>query len=450
MLNPVLTFGQKANSIEADLCSLIFAGLMRFDSETGKHRDFLADHILSSDKKKYTFRLKENLIWHDGEKLTADDVIFTFRDVIQNPDFKNEFLKVSFSGVEIKKIDERTITFTLPKPYKFFLTNFTVGVLPRHLLEHTPVKNFHLDSFNQMPIGAGPFKFDNVSTENTKFDEIRLSKFKSFPFEKAKIDFLRFRLFHQKNDLILQLNELDSVRPALAEEIDLFPLSAKFKKYPFFLPQYVAVFVNMNREIFSAETGEKMRWALSLATDKNEILNEISGRRVDTPLLEIDSQNWLSETDLQKARGGLKDSGWFLPSQLEKENENEAAEINWISRPTKNEIWETTETNFFIAGEFPPGTKKVLVDDYKLNLFNPEKGEWSFNASLELGTLKFGENIFTIKFFDEKDLNLGEDKITIILKKAGEKVENAPEPGTDENEIENVVRISENGAKLQF
>ena len=133
---PPRVFGKKNNSVEADLTQLIFAGLMRFNAETGEYEDYLADHILSEDKRIYTFRLKEGLTWHDGIRITSDDVIFTFRDIIQHPNFNNEFLKASFDGVIIEKIDDRTVTFEIVQPYKFFLTNFTVGIVPKHLLQN--------------------------------------------------------------------------------------------------------------------------------------------------------------------------------------------------------------------------------------------------------------------------------------------------------------------------
>jgi len=475
LINPLFTFGKKGNSTEADLTNLIFAGLMRFNASKGKHEDFLADHILSQDKKTYTFRLKENLTWHDGVPITANDVIFTFQTVIQNPEFSNKFLHASFEEVDISKIDGRTISFKISRPYKFFLTNFTVGLLPRHLLEQTPIKNLHLDSFNQAPVGCGPFKFNHISTENNEFDEIRLSKFNDFIFEKPKIEFINFRIFHNKNDLIANLNELDSIRPILKREADLLPISEKFEKRIFHLPQYVSVFINMENPLFESDTGQKMRWALQLATNKTDILSQVNGKRIDTPLLEIDAQNWLTEFNLKKASGALKDSGWFLPEKLYSQNEIgleeilEETEHKWIFEPTSKEIFETKKTDFFILGRFPENTKNVFVNDYKLNLFDPEKGRWSFFASYDIGTLQYGENDFKIEFFDHKNQLLGQDNIKVIFKKEEEEITEIKDSITDnifneqdftsnkqENKEEIVMpkeiplRVSESGVELNI
>lgn len=442
-INPLFTFGAKANAVEADLVNLIFSGLMRYSPETGEMEDFLADHTLSADKRVYTFVLKENLLWHDGYPVTAEDVVFTFRDVIQNPDFENEFLKAAFQNVKIEKIDDRTVVFKIPEPYKFFLTNFTVGIVPRHLLVNTPVKNLSIDSFNQQPVGTGPFKFENIADADPRFDEIRLAKFKDFILEKPKIDFITFRLYQDKNNLLADLSKLDSVRPVLETE-DFVEANGKFTKDKFYLPQYVAVFINMEKPLFGGENGKKMRWALQLATNKDAILGEIPGKRIDTPLLEINSESWLSEYDPEKAAGALKDSGWILPGKVETGTPpaDEASssptaradlvyalgeKTKYIYEPSNQANFQTAATDFYLVGKRPEGTAMVKVNGYQLNLFNPEKGTWSYKASTALGTLRYGENTYNVKFLDKNGRVLDSDQIIITLVKKVATPEPKPE-----------------------
>lgn len=459
-INPLLVFGKKGNSIESEIVSLVFAGLMRYNAETGEHENFLADHTLSEDKTLYTFTLKENLKWHDGFTISADDVIFTFRDIIQHPQFENEFLSAAFKDVIIEKIDNRNVSFKIPKPYKFFLTNFTVGLVPRHLLNSTPVENLALDSFNQSPIGAGPFKFEHVSSGSASFTEVRLSKFKDFASQEPKIDFITFRLFQQEKDLLNNLKELDGIRPSLKNESILISDDNRFKEVTFNLPQYVAVFINMEKPLFKGEKGKKMRWALQLATNQEKIIEKVPSKRVDTPLLEVKLENWLSEFDLEKASGALKDSGWYIPGKLpsdeiQEEIEDESALNNipennpvhaaatekWIYSPSSKEIYNTQNDDFYILGRFPAGTVKVLINGYQLQLFSPEKGRWSYKASLKIGTLKYGENIFVAKFYDSKGNLLDEDKINIILSRNA--VVSIPEEEVEEIEEEIETEIAE-------
>ncbi|MCT4592251.1 MAG: ABC transporter substrate-binding protein [Candidatus Gracilibacteria bacterium] len=467
MLNPLFTFGAKSNSAEADITQLVFAGLMRYNSETETQEDFLADHTLSRDKKTYTFTLKKDLRWHDGYPITADDVIFTFRDIIQHPDFENEFLRSAFEGVEIKKIDQKTVTFRLAEPYKFFLTNFTVGLIPRHALLKTPVKNLSIDSFSQSPIGAGPYKFETISQKDPDFDEIRLSKFKDFILQKPKIDFITFRLYHSTEELEKNIDELDGVRPNLKTEDMVDTKHQKFEKLSFNLPQYIAVFINMENDIFKGKEGKKMRWALQLATNKEKILNQIPGKRIDTPLLEIDEKNWLSEYDLQKASGALKDSGWILKSKIPQEKPTEentesdtekttekaintnnlhavpSEKARYLKEPSELLRTDTTNNSFFITGRFPEGTTSIKVNNYTLQKFDQNGTEWTYKASTEIGTLKKGQNTYKIQFIKEDQI-IDEETITINLTEQTEEPAAEPkEPETQTPETEEPTELTD-------
>jgi ABC-type transport system substrate-binding protein len=122
-LNPWFVTG---NDVNRDIVSLVFSGLMRFDPRTGKVIDDLAT-VKIEDNRLFTATLKPGLQWHDSTKenphpVTADDVIFTFK-TIQEQGFPNPILQQNFKGVDIEKIDERTVRFRLSKPYSFFTSN---------------------------------------------------------------------------------------------------------------------------------------------------------------------------------------------------------------------------------------------------------------------------------------------------------------------------------------
>lgn len=80
-------------------------------------RWYLADSCeVSEDGLEYTLKLKDNLKWHDGEQITADDVIFTFNCNL-NTDNGAGYTNVVFVGdkeVKAEKVDDLTVKFTLP------------------------------------------------------------------------------------------------------------------------------------------------------------------------------------------------------------------------------------------------------------------------------------------------------------------------------------------------
>jgi len=121
-------------------------GLTTLNGITAKIEPALAETWeVSEDKKRITFTLRQGLQWSDGEPLTADDVVFTYQDIIFNPaiptDWK-DFLKVGASGVfpEIKKLSDRQVVFIFSEPFAPFLSTTTgpstnsVGILPKHAL----------------------------------------------------------------------------------------------------------------------------------------------------------------------------------------------------------------------------------------------------------------------------------------------------------------------------
>lgn len=161
-------------------------GLTTLNGITAKIEPALAESWqVSEDKKRITFTLRQGLQWSDGEPLTADDVIFTYRDVIFNPaiptDWK-DFLKVGTSGVfpEVKKLSDRQVEFIFPEPFAPFLSTTTgpstnsVGILPKHALSKfittkdvkgKPVflSTWGTDSDPKEVIVNGPYKIESYT-----------------------------------------------------------------------------------------------------------------------------------------------------------------------------------------------------------------------------------------------------------------------------------------------
>lgn len=447
LINPVFA---NQNPVDADLVKLIFAGLMKYDSEQNAIVDDVAEHTLSRDQKTYTFTIKENAYFHDGEKVTADDVYFTFHDVIQNSQFKNELLRREFEGIEISKVDNKTITFTLPRPYKFFLTNLTIGILPKHLLFDLPLENLDQSTFNQNPIGAGPFKFGQI-VMNTNSVDITLKRFENYHGQKPALDGLVLKTYQDYQTLIKNLDVLNGVRAIPKDQVATFPTQNKFVTKEYYLPQYIALFLNNSSPILK---DQKVRLALQLATDKQKIADsQVEPMIIDDPLMEIDQKNWIYQYDLKKAAGGLFDTGWKLPPKnstkevpvqnQEKQTENKPAttgylqdifivpqaraEGNFITEPNGGVDYKTSEASFYITGNTPSGTQQIIVNNYTLKLFDPAKGTWSYKADNAIGTLKEGENLYTIYAVDAAGVKNKIDEIKITFTKVEKPVENEPE-----------------------
>lgn len=137
-------------SSSSDINRLLFSGLMGFDWRTQKATPGMAaSYTVAEDQKTWTFTLRKNLKWSDGKPLTADDVVFTWNDVIYNPDINNvtrDAFILNRQQFVISKVDDLTVKVVTPEVYPPFLEYFGgIPILPRHVLE-TAVKEKRFES----------------------------------------------------------------------------------------------------------------------------------------------------------------------------------------------------------------------------------------------------------------------------------------------------------------
>ena len=140
-----------------EINSLIFNGLTAHDENNKVVPCLAKDWKFDEATNTYTFNLRDDVKWHDGEKFTANDVKFTI-ETIMNPDNASEIASNYEDITKIDVVNDNTIKITLKAPNTAMLDYLTVGVLPKHALEG---KDIATDEFNQKPIGTGPFNLKN-------------------------------------------------------------------------------------------------------------------------------------------------------------------------------------------------------------------------------------------------------------------------------------------------
>lgn len=143
------------DAASARVMQLIYNGLVRLDAQARIVPDVAASWDMP-DPATYVFHLRRDVVWHDGEGLTAADVHYTFTSIL---DAKTESPKRgSFGKIQaIEIVDDYTIRFRLSEPFAPFLTNnMTQGLIPR------PRRDGAEPNLDAHPIGTGPFKFDRL------------------------------------------------------------------------------------------------------------------------------------------------------------------------------------------------------------------------------------------------------------------------------------------------
>jgi peptide/nickel transport system substrate-binding protein len=138
------TFNFANNQSVPNVFFFIYEGLTKENGQTGESDPGLAESwTVSPDRKTVRFKLRPNLKWSDGHPLTSDDVVFTYQDVVFNPEVPieaKEQLKIGTKGEfpKVRKIDDRIVEFQLPEPFSPFLSATAspggVCILPKHAL----------------------------------------------------------------------------------------------------------------------------------------------------------------------------------------------------------------------------------------------------------------------------------------------------------------------------
>jgi peptide/nickel transport system substrate-binding protein len=144
---------------DRDLVALLFAGLVRNGPNGSLVPDLASRWTTSEDGRTWTFELREDAFWHDGQPVTAADVAFTIH-TLQDPDYSGP-RSTSWTGVTVQAIGERTVRFTLDTPIGGFLQAATQPIAPAHLLADIPVTSLPDYSFGERPVGSGPFALVN-------------------------------------------------------------------------------------------------------------------------------------------------------------------------------------------------------------------------------------------------------------------------------------------------
>lgn len=142
---------------------LLFSSLYSLDT-SGSVKGDLAASMVNENDKNFTVKMRKDSLWHDGHKLTADDVVFTV-DLMKNPAAR-AVMNASWRDIDAEKVDEYTVKFTLPAAYAAFPQALTFSVLPKHLLKDVQPANLRESAFSEAPIGSGPFSLRLLQTIN--------------------------------------------------------------------------------------------------------------------------------------------------------------------------------------------------------------------------------------------------------------------------------------------
>jgi peptide/nickel transport system substrate-binding protein len=202
-LNPLYA----STNAEKALSKLLFASLVTPDV-SGHNKGELAKSVkMDESGKKWTVTLRDNIQWSDGEKITADDLIYTV-DLIRDTTAKTT-ISADFSRVKTVKIDDLTVEFQLPSTYIDFDDTLEFPLVPKHILGDLSPALVYESDFSTKPVGSGPFVLNAMQTSgvtslNTR--TIYLNRNEHYFLTTTKLDTFTVKTYKKREDIIEALN----------------------------------------------------------------------------------------------------------------------------------------------------------------------------------------------------------------------------------------------------
>lgn len=294
-----------------EINSLIFNGLTAHDKDNKITPSLAESWEFDKVTNTYTFKLRSDVKWHDGEKFTADDVKFTL-EVIMNPDNASEIASNYEDITNIEIVDETTIKITLKAPNVAMLDYLVVGILPQHILEG---KDISTDEFNKKPIGTGPFKLEKWD----KGQSITLAKNSDYFVKEPGLDKVVFKIVSDDKAKAMQLKsgELDLAQ-VTPNDSEIFKDNKDFTTNIMKTADYRGILYNSNSEFFKNNKG--LPNALSYGIDRKAIVDNVLLGHGDVaysplqmgPYNNLDIEKF--EYNPEKAKQEIEKLGWKLGS----------------------------------------------------------------------------------------------------------------------------------------
>jgi peptide/nickel transport system substrate-binding protein len=155
-------FGARSAADRA-LVALLFRGLVKLGPGTSIVGDLASSWQVDDSGRTWTFHLRPDQRWEDGELITADDVAFTI-NVLSSPVYTGQGGE-SWRDVTTTVIDATTVELQLTTPLGGFLQAATQPIAPVHLLGDVPPDQLPDDPFGQQPVASGPYRLVYLDTQ---------------------------------------------------------------------------------------------------------------------------------------------------------------------------------------------------------------------------------------------------------------------------------------------
>ncbi len=306
-LLPVLA----SDSASSDINGLIYNGLIRYSKDLEVEGELAESWEISEDNLTITFKLREDVRWHDGTPFTAEDVLFNYQ-LYTDPKTPTAYAESFKQVTKAEVVDPYTFRVHYDKPYAPALVSWAMPVHPKHLLEGQDITRSPLA---RKPVGTGPYKFGEWLAGEKIVLEANPDYFEGQPYIKRVL----YRIIPDTSTqfLELQTGSLDfmGLSPLQFDRQTETPAFRRlYNKYRYLNFGYTYLGYNLKNPILK---DRRVRQALSYAIDKQEIIDGVLlgyGVAATGP---YKPDTWVYNKNVphydynpQKARELLAEAGW--------------------------------------------------------------------------------------------------------------------------------------------
>lgn len=279
-LNPIL---DHFNQVDRDIDRLLFSSLIQFDSKGQPVGDLAESWSVSADATMFIFNIRLDAVWHDGQPVTAQDVIYTVSLLQSGSNLISEDLRDFWPQITVNPISDSSVEFALPAAFAPFMDYMNFQVLPAHLLGNLSMEELVDHPFNLNPIGSGPFRFDSLETENGIITGVNLVSYEYYFDGSPFIDEMQFRYYpDEKAALEAYLaGEVDGLSKIKLEDLSTVLNQPGLNLYSSKQPKLSIVFLNLQNNTAAILQDSDFRKALMAGINRQAIVDDVlSGQAV--------------------------------------------------------------------------------------------------------------------------------------------------------------------------
>lgn len=305
-LQPILA----ATEMDEDVSRLVFAGLTRLDRDGSVIPD-LASFTTDADQKVWTFTIRDDAKWHDGEAVTAADVSYTV-SLVQDKAYVGPFSD-AFRGVTVEPVSAKIVRFRLPGAFGAFAVNTTLPLLPAHVLARVSYSELARQPFNLRPIGTGPFRVAEADARQVVLtrndDDYRSRPDRTRPY----LDRIILRAYPGASDALTALGrgEIDGVGGLSTSDAERARSLKNVTLYSFPTSDYTALFFNVRPDKVTFRD-RVVRQAIAMAIDKGRVLDLAADGRGRVAEEMVPPTSWAYVKDIKRWDRSIADATKML------------------------------------------------------------------------------------------------------------------------------------------